>query len=361
MVADAPRDEQRTPARARPVEGKALARAERHHRAAAAPGVFRPGATGLIPVFAPGSHHHLPASIEAAADLAGLAANLSRHLEDAPEEVARMCVELVGGALVELERVRADLDKWQVVAAERDTALARADAAARAIRRAVELAARVAENRIGAARPTTRRDMRVSPAPEASTFDEVELPVTSTAHERAALAAEERVDEVLAQGALDDTPVVVVGPPRALVVSASGEHAAIARSCVELAGAALIEAELLRSHLDKWRTVAEERARSLDRVDAALATVASAVEHSSGITQAAAGLALVAPRWRAVPTEARPAAPSASTHAVRPESDDTQAERPVDFGSDLRERARARVEASRAELAAGRRSKWGSS
>lgn len=274
-------------------------------------------------------------------NLVELAGAMEHRLTDAPEHVARMCIDLFGNALVELERVRTELDKWQVIAQERATALNRADAATRAIRRAVELAASVAEKRFDSGRPTARRATSSPPERSASEESSDLLSVV--------------VSDVWVAAPSNEEPAAIRDGARALIVQVSVEHAAAASACVELAGAAILEAELLRGDLDKWEVVAAARARSLARVDAALTAVASAVATSSGIAQAALGLARVSPRWRGLVRSDEPTSAPDTTPGT-PGAVETKA---PDLRSELSDRARLRVESSRAELAAGRRTKWG--
>ena len=316
----------------------------------------------------------------AGADIAGLrqpragiveiADALSEHIAAAPEPVVRMCVGLVGGALVELEKVRSDLEKWITVAEERSIALERADRATRAIRRAVELSASVVEGSLGrprraGSRPTEVGSSTVTGGLGGSPSIEVVGYRTGDSEGAAGSDAAGPADEIddrykvptevrsgAPAGAIGDAPATLdLDLGGVLAVRATTDSAPLARICVELAGAAIIESELLRCDLDKWQAVAEERARALDRVDAALVAVASAVESSTGIAQAAAGLALVAPRWRDV---SRPA-PGTDTRGT---SDAPTAANATDPRSELARRARRRVDDSRASLAVGRRTKW---
>lgn len=78
-----------------------------------------------------------------------------------------------------------------------------------------------------------------------------------------------------------------IGQNGVLVLEASPDSAPVARLCVQLVGAAIVQTERMRAELDKWQTVAEERARSLDRADVALQTIARAVQVSASVTEAA--------------------------------------------------------------------------
>ena len=137
-------------------------------------------------------------------------------------------------------------------------------------------------------------------------------------------------------------------PGGVLVLEASADDAPVTRLCVNLVGAAIVQTERMRAELDKWHTVAEERARALERADVALHTVARAVAVTATVTQRAVE-AGPARSGRIVPSTLPPIPPPP---VIAPW--DRRPLRPpgvVDFRAKVREEARRSSEAVRASRA----------